>query len=426
MKSSSLIILAVLAAVCVLGAVAQRDTESAEWKYQKAAAAAEKEAEGQLSEIQKLTFYELLNIPRDAEVSLIKKTFRRMSLKIHPDKATTAEERKIRELTYPRYVLANDVLTNAMKRRSYDHLLDIGRHPKITDYDIDNAWDDKRKLWIDELGWAPLEDWHSLLIIILVTAAGFGYPFYNQYKANQLSKEKKERDRVAHLKLIKAKAAANADNVKAEIALAQAQIEASKRPQSPTNSTTDSGANPYAKDIAERKSAEKARVAAEAKEAREKAQAKEQKEAERIAKVKATIELVANTLTRYRKKNGGRIVDRLKRDREAAAATSGGSSTPSYQEVIFSTAIAAEDITALCSKLHVQKLQSMLQSASSAMGSTPAALTAALGNATGANAIADALTEEQYKRTISVILIHLAEVFKGKYPDPIELAKRPS
>jgi len=144
-------------------------------------------------ELRAKTFYELLGVTRETEPADIKRSFRKISVKIHPDKARTAEERKVRAANYPLYVLAADVLTNEIKRKSYDRLLDLGRRPEqITDYDIENAWDKERQMWRDELGWAPLEDWQSLLLITVITVAVFGYPIYLQVEAKKKKKERKE------------------------------------------------------------------------------------------------------------------------------------------------------------------------------------------------------------------------------------------
>ncbi len=62
--------------------------------------------------------YELLNLPIDSSIEEIKKTFRRLIKKFHPDKITEIEEKIYYNLT-----LANHILTNPVSRGKYDRWL---------------------------------------------------------------------------------------------------------------------------------------------------------------------------------------------------------------------------------------------------------------------------------------------------------------
>eukprot|EP00026_Physarum_polycephalum_P008756 Phypoly_transcript_08856.p1 GENE.Phypoly_transcript_08856~~Phypoly_transcript_08856.p1 ORF type:complete len:365 (+),score=60.90 Phypoly_transcript_08856:88-1182(+) len=61
-------------------------------------------------------YYEVLGVPRDATESQIKKTYRKLSLKYHPDKDPSEEAKK----KYVELTTAYDVLGDEEKRRIYD------------------------------------------------------------------------------------------------------------------------------------------------------------------------------------------------------------------------------------------------------------------------------------------------------------------
>ena len=72
-------------------------------------------------------YYDVLGVARDASDEEIKKAFRKLALKYHPDKAkdkTTAEE-KFKEINE-----ANEVLSDPEKRRKYDQLGINWNHPQ--------------------------------------------------------------------------------------------------------------------------------------------------------------------------------------------------------------------------------------------------------------------------------------------------------
>ncbi len=54
-----------------------------------------------------LTYYELFNVTRDAEMNAIKRSFRAITLKFHPDKARSEAERVDLEDVFPYYSFAH-------------------------------------------------------------------------------------------------------------------------------------------------------------------------------------------------------------------------------------------------------------------------------------------------------------------------------
>ena len=74
-------------------------------------------------------YYDVLGVARDASSEEIKKAFRKLALKYHPDKVTgkdkPAAEAKFKELNE-----ANEVLSDPEKRRKYDQLGANWNHPE--------------------------------------------------------------------------------------------------------------------------------------------------------------------------------------------------------------------------------------------------------------------------------------------------------
>ena len=62
--------------------------------------------------------YELLNLPINCTTEEVKKTFKRLIKKFHPDKITDVEEKLYYNIT-----LANHILSNPVSRKSYDEWL---------------------------------------------------------------------------------------------------------------------------------------------------------------------------------------------------------------------------------------------------------------------------------------------------------------
>ena len=64
-----------------------------------------------------MDYYKILEVPENADISEIKKKYRKMAMKYHPDRNTGDEKavKKFREITE-----AYEVLSNEKKRKEYD------------------------------------------------------------------------------------------------------------------------------------------------------------------------------------------------------------------------------------------------------------------------------------------------------------------
>jgi molecular chaperone DnaJ len=65
-------------------------------------------------------FYQILGVDRGATPQEIKKSFRKLSLKYHPDKVDESDEKENAAKKYQEIVEAHDVLKDASKKRKYD------------------------------------------------------------------------------------------------------------------------------------------------------------------------------------------------------------------------------------------------------------------------------------------------------------------
>ena len=74
----------------------------------------------------KRDYYETLGVGRQASASDIKKAYRKLALKHHPDKAETEHTKEIAELMFKRVVEAYKVLSDANARRAYDNKRILG------------------------------------------------------------------------------------------------------------------------------------------------------------------------------------------------------------------------------------------------------------------------------------------------------------
>ncbi|CEL93318.1 unnamed protein product [Vitrella brassicaformis CCMP3155] len=68
--------------------------------------------------------YEILGVTRDADAQTIKKTYRRLSLKHHPDKAPDAKSQVKAAAKFKEIANAYAVLSNEGRRQAYDYFLD--------------------------------------------------------------------------------------------------------------------------------------------------------------------------------------------------------------------------------------------------------------------------------------------------------------
>jgi molecular chaperone DnaJ len=104
---------------------------------------------------EKKDYYEILGVPKNASKEDIKKAFRSLALKYHPDrnKSPDAEE-KFKEISEAYAVLSDDE-----KRRMYDNYGEEGIHGKYTEQDIFNR-DIFRDLF-REFGFGDFDDFFS-------------------------------------------------------------------------------------------------------------------------------------------------------------------------------------------------------------------------------------------------------------------------
>jgi len=73
-----------------------------------------------------MDFYDILGVPKDATIDEIKKAYRRLAFKYHPDKNPEGEE------IFKRINLAYQTLSDPEKRRKYDFMQKLG----LTENDI--------------------------------------------------------------------------------------------------------------------------------------------------------------------------------------------------------------------------------------------------------------------------------------------------
>ncbi len=78
-------------------------------------------------------YYQVLGVPRDATPDVIKKAYRKLAVKFHPDKnpGNAQAEEKFKEVTE-----AYAVLSDAEKRRQYDQFGEAGFHQRYSREDI--------------------------------------------------------------------------------------------------------------------------------------------------------------------------------------------------------------------------------------------------------------------------------------------------
>src|SRR5262245_7333638 len=75
--------------------------------------------------------YEILGVPRTADVAAIRKAFRALAIQHHPD-ARPPEEKKAAAEIFARINQAHETLRDAEKRKKYDALLDRGQVPDLS------------------------------------------------------------------------------------------------------------------------------------------------------------------------------------------------------------------------------------------------------------------------------------------------------
>ena len=90
------------------------------------------------------TYYSLLGIERDATKKVIKKAYRRMAMKYHPDKVHELGEKikTIAEIEFKRINIAKDALLDDFRRMEYDEKLKRG---SVIDDDLDALFYESEK-----------------------------------------------------------------------------------------------------------------------------------------------------------------------------------------------------------------------------------------------------------------------------------------
>ncbi len=83
----------------------------------------------------KKDYYEILGVPKDAPVEVIKKTYRSLALKHHPDRVPEAEKKQAEE-KFKEISEAYGVLSDPQKRKTYDQFGHSGIDQNYTSEDI--------------------------------------------------------------------------------------------------------------------------------------------------------------------------------------------------------------------------------------------------------------------------------------------------
>src|SRR5476651_1444254 len=83
----------------------------------------------------KKDYYEILGVPRDASLADIKKTYRSLALKYHPDRVPEAEK-KVAEEKFKEISEAYGVLSDPAKKQTYDQFGHQGIDQNYTAEDI--------------------------------------------------------------------------------------------------------------------------------------------------------------------------------------------------------------------------------------------------------------------------------------------------
>ncbi|KAK5636801.1 hypothetical protein RRF57_012513 [Xylaria bambusicola] len=113
-----------------------------------------------------MDLYKILQVPSDADVATIEKAFRKLSIKLHPDKANvstipsghveTREEKEAREQRnnekFAEIAHARDVLTDTKKREEYDRQRRRNARPESSNETKEGRRPHDRKLKLKRAG----------------------------------------------------------------------------------------------------------------------------------------------------------------------------------------------------------------------------------------------------------------------------------
>ena len=82
-------------------------------------------AQAALKQSKEKNYYKILGVPRDADARMIKKAYRALALKYHPDKQKTEEEKEEAKVKFQDIGEANEVLSSEELRPKYDRGEDV-------------------------------------------------------------------------------------------------------------------------------------------------------------------------------------------------------------------------------------------------------------------------------------------------------------
>lgn len=87
----------------------------------------------------KFNLYEIMNLTPDCTSRQVKKVYRKLVSKFHPDKNNSVEEDLFNHI-----VLAYQVLSNPIEKASYDSFISTSKKPKASHRDIKQSYDNKQ------------------------------------------------------------------------------------------------------------------------------------------------------------------------------------------------------------------------------------------------------------------------------------------
>ena len=87
----------------------------------------------------KFNLYEIMNLTPDCTSRQVKKVYRKLVSKFHPDKNNSVEEDLFNHI-----VIAYQVLSNPIEKTSYDSFISNASEPKTSHHDIKEAYDNKQ------------------------------------------------------------------------------------------------------------------------------------------------------------------------------------------------------------------------------------------------------------------------------------------
>ena len=86
----------------------------------------------------KFNLYEIMNLTPDCTSRQVKKVYRKLVSKFHPDKNNSVEEDLFNHI-----VIAYQILSNPIEKASYDNFISNANKPKTSHHDIKKSYDSK-------------------------------------------------------------------------------------------------------------------------------------------------------------------------------------------------------------------------------------------------------------------------------------------